>query len=192
MTDHALIVVDMIKENVNLEGSSMLDAEARKILPTLLNLTRAFRRRGCHVIYACDSFMEDDFIFQSRMSPHSLRGSGGDQPLDELEPKPIDMILPKRRFSAFYKTDLDQTLRTWGVNTVAVAGITTNFCVLMTALDAVQNDIRAIIVTDASACHKQSVHDNVLGLFGNTPMFPLLRTLSATEIIDELERKTSV
>lgn len=176
----------MIKDNVDMQGSRVLDIEAKKIVPVLLDLTRAVRDNGGRVIYACDSFMEGDFIFEGRMSPHSIRGTGGDQPLDELDLQPSDVILPKRRFSAFYKTDLDQTLRTWGVRTVAVAGITTNFCVLLTALDAVQNDFRAVIVSDASACHKASMHDNILALYGSTPMAPLLRTLSASEVIDEL------
>ena len=55
----------------------------------------------------------------------------------ELDRLPRDMVLPKRRFSAFFKTDLDQTLRTLDVDTVLVGGISTNFCVLTTALDAV-------------------------------------------------------
>ncbi|MDQ7784393.1 MAG: isochorismatase family cysteine hydrolase [Desulfomonilaceae bacterium] len=186
MTGYALIIVDMVKGNVDTHGTGMMDIEAREMIPVLLDLTRAFRRNGAKVIYACDSFIDGDFIFQSRMSPHSLRGTGGDQPLDELDVQQTDVILPKRRFSAFYKTDLDQTLRTWGVHTVVIAGITTQVCVLMTALDAVQNDFRAVIVSDACTCHKQSIHESVLMIYGNTPMVPLLRTLSKSEVIEEL------
>lgn len=189
MTRYALIIVDMIKDNVNIRGESGLDVAASKIMPVLLGMARAFRRFGCPVLFACDSFIEGDFIFQSRLRPHAIRGTGGDLPLDELEPESTDIILPKRRFSAFYKTDLDQLLRSWGVDTVAVAGITTNVCVLMTALDAVQNDIRAVIVSDACACHKQAIHDSVISIYGNTLMVPLLRTLFASELIAELENR---
>ena len=141
----------------------------------------------CPVIFACDSFIQGDFIFQSRLPPHAIRGTVGVEPLDELKAEPNDVILPKRRFSAFYKTDLDQMMRNWGVGTAAIAGITTNVCVLMTALDAVQNDFRSVIVSDACACHEQAIHDNVINMYANTLMAPLLRILSASALISELK-----
>jgi nicotinamidase-related amidase len=113
----------MIKDNVNTQGHGMMDREANKIIPSIMQLTKVFRQYGGHVVFACDSFMEGDFIFRGRMPPHAIRGTGGDQPILELEMQPSDLFLPKRRMSAFYKTDLDQTLRTWGVDTVAVCAI---------------------------------------------------------------------
>ncbi len=119
LAGYALIVVDMIKDNVNTSGHGMIDREAKKLIPPILELSRATRRCGGHVVFACDSFMKDDFIFGARMPPHAIRGTGGDQPLAELEMQTQDLFLPKRRMSAFYKTDLDQTLRTWRVETVS-------------------------------------------------------------------------
>jgi len=49
--------------------------------------------------------------------------------IDEFEAHSEDIILPKRRFSAFFKTDLDITLRTLEVDTIALAGINTDACV---------------------------------------------------------------
>ena len=114
LTRYALIIVDMIKDNVNIHGESGLDLAASKIIPTLLGMARVFRDHDCPVIFACDSFIHGDFIFQSRIIPHAIRGTGGDEPLNELEVESTDIILPKRRFSAFYKTDLDQMMRIWG------------------------------------------------------------------------------
>ena len=59
--------------------------------------------------------------------------AGDDMRLKELEAEESDIIIDKRRFSAFFKTDLDQTLRTYGVDTVAIGGLNTHFCVLATA-----------------------------------------------------------
>jgi nicotinamidase-related amidase len=78
-------------------------------------------------------------------------------------------------------------MRIWGVDTAVIAGITTNVCVLMTALDAVQNDFRSVIVSDACACHEQAIHDNIISMYANTLMVPLLRILSASELISELK-----
>lgn len=182
----------MIKDNVNTTSHGMMNSEAKKITPSILQLTKVFRRCGGRVIFACDSFMEGDFIFGGRMSPHAIRGTGGDQPIAELEMQPQDLYLPKRRMSSFYKTDLDQTLRTWGIHTVGVCGITTNVCVLLTAMDAVQNDFNSIIVSDACACHKPEIHQTTLQLYDKLLLAPMFRILTASELTQELENSASV
>jgi nicotinamidase-related amidase len=189
MSRHALIVVDMIIDNVNTEGHGMIDVEAKKIIPKILELTGAFRHTGNPVVFACDSFMQGDFIFSGRMPPHAIRGTGGDHPLPELRMQPTDLYLPKRRMSSFYKTDLDQTLRLWGVDTVVVCGIVTNVCVLLTALDAIQNDFMAVIASDASACHKPELHNATLKLYESFLLLGLFRIMTAAEIAEELERE---
>ncbi len=188
MSGYALVVVDMIKDNVNTEGHGLMDVESKKIVPTILELTQAFRRSGQKVVFACDSFMEGDFIFGGRMRPHAIRGTGGDQPIDELKMEPSDLFLAKRRMSAFHKTDLDQTLRTWGVHTVVVCGIVTNVCVLLTAMDAFQNDFRSVVVSDASACYKKEIHEATLKLYENLIIYPLVRVMTGSEIIAEVEK----
>jgi len=182
--NYALVVVDLIKDNVDLTGDKPLDREAAKILPTIRSLTKQFRRNGGRVIFACDSFMEGDFIFKSRIPPHAIRGTHGDMPLDELEMQAGDLYLPKRRMSAFYKTDLDQTLRTWGIDTVAVCGIVTNVCVLLTAFDAVQNDFHAILVSDACACHSRDLHESTLRNYEKMLLTPIFRVMTSAQLID--------
>jgi nicotinamidase/pyrazinamidase len=188
LAGYALIIVDMIKDNVNTAGHGQMDREAKKIVPPILDLAKTFRRCGQKVVFACDSFMPGDFMFGGRMPPHAIRGTGGDEPIADLEMQPTDLLLPKRRMSAFYKTDLDQTLRTWGADTVAVCGIVTNVCVLLTALDAIQNDFRSVIVSDACACHKPALHEMTLGLYDKFILAPLFRIMTASEITEELER----
>lgn len=189
MSGYALIIVDMIKDNVNSQRHGTMDVEAKKIIPVILELSQAIRSLGGHVVFACDSFMEGDFIFQSGMRPHAIRGTGGDQPLEELQMQPGDLFMPKRRMSSFHKTDLDQTLRTWGVHTVIVCGIGTNVCVLLTAMDAMQNDFRAIIASDASASHKPSVHEATLQLYDNFLLKPIFRIMTASEAIEEVRER---
>ncbi len=191
MNNWALVVVDLIKGNVNPDGTGMLDREVAKILPTVKMLLRHFRKFGGRVVFACDSFMEGDFIFKGRMPPHAIRGTGQDQPLEELEMQPSDLYLPKRRMSAFYKTDLDQTLRTWGVDTVAVCGIVTSVCVLITALDAIQNDFKTVIVSDACTCHDPKIHEATLKVYDSLILEPLFRIVSSSQLIEETKNSDS-
>jgi nicotinamidase/pyrazinamidase len=190
LAGYALVIVDMLKDNVNTQGHGMMDVEAKKIIPKITALADEFRGYGAKVVFACDSFMPGDFIFRGRMPPHAIRGTGGDQPILELGMQPSDLFLPKRRMSSFYKTDLDQTLRTWGVDTVAVCGIVTNVCVLLTAMDAIQNDFRSVIVSDACACHKPSIHEATLQLYDGFLLDPIFRIMTADQVIAELKEQS--
>ena len=121
----AIIVVDMLKDNLKESSRNTYFQEGRTIIPNIQKLLEESRKREFTIIFACDSFLKDDFIFKGRMKVHSLRGTKGAEVVDDLKTEPTDIILPKRRFSAFFKTDLDQTLRVLGVDTIVVTGITT-------------------------------------------------------------------
>jgi nicotinamidase-related amidase len=176
-----VLVIDMVKDTF-VKGYPIAPY-ARELIPVINRLTRWARNLNIPVIFACDSFLKNDFIFQGRMKPHSLRGTDGAMVTEELERSGADIFLPKRRFSAFFKTDLDQSLRMWGVDTVAIAGVSTNVCVLSTALDALSNDFNAIIVADACAAQSQIVHAATLNNYQNTPLYPLFRILNCDELI---------
>ena len=179
----AVIVVDMLVDSLSEEHAYPIAPHGRAIIPTINRLTAAARARAWPVIFACDSFLPDDFIFGGKMKPHSLRGTEGAMPVAELDREPGDAVLPKRRFSAFFKTDLDQTLRTQGVDTVAVCGISTHFCVITTALDALCHDFHTIIVEDATAAFSPEIHAQTLDLYRRNPLYPLLRVMSADQVL---------
>jgi nicotinamidase-related amidase len=91
--------------------------------------------------------------------------------------------LPKRRFSAFYKTDLDQTLRLLGSDTIVVAGITTEVCVLMTAMDGLCHDFSVILLEDCCASRNRETHQGCLNLYRDFALYPLLRIMTLEEFI---------
>lgn len=182
----AVIVVDMLEETFDPAHPLPISEPARAIVPAIDRLTAAARAGGHPVVFACDSFLEGDFLFGGKMQPHALRGTPGAEPTALLHREPGDVVLPKRRFSAFFKTDLDQTLRTLGVEAVAVAGITTHFCVLTTALDAVALDLRAVLVEDCCAAPTPQMHAAALDLYRRNPLWPLLRVMPLADYLPEL------
>lgn len=181
----AIIVVDMLKDTFKKEAHFAITSEALSIIPNIRRLLDQGRGRAWPIIFACDSFLEGDFIFQGRMKPHSIRGTKGAEVIDDLDPLAAEMVLEKRRFSAFFKTDLDQTLRTLAVDTVVVTGISTHVCVLLTAMDALSHDFRCVIIEDCCAAHKKEVHRAALDLYRDFPLYPLLRILSLEEFLGE-------
>ncbi len=182
----AIIIVDMLDGNYRKPLGSEKDEE--KIVPVVRDLLKRARSRNIPIIFACDSFLEKDFLFRGRMKPHAIRGTSGTKPLKELEVEGSDIILDKRRFSAFFKTDLDQTLRTLGVDTVAIGGINTHFCVLATAFDAVCNDFSTVILEDASAAFKREIHENCLAAYRNSAIYPIFRVMTSDNFMIETGR----
>lgn len=176
----AIIVVDMLKDNIK-EVNSQTLIQAQSIIPNINRLTEMARRRNSPVIFANDSFLPGDFIFQGQMKEHALRGTEGAQVIDELCQEPGDVHLPKRRFSAFFKTDLDQTLRLLGVGGVAIAGIISHWCILSTAFDALSNDFCAYIISDCCASFRADVHETTMNLYRKNPLYPLFQIMTLAE-----------
>ena len=181
----AIIIVDMLKDNLK-ESARNPYRQARSIIPNIQRLLRVARQRGFPVVFACDSFLKEDFIFKGRMKVHSIRGTAGAEVIDDLKPEPNDLIVPKRRFSAFFKTDLDQTLRTYGVDTIVVTGISVEVCVLMTVLDGISHDFEAILLEDCSASRNSKISSDCLDLYRDFALHPLLRIMTSEQFAEEV------
>ncbi|MBM4340175.1 MAG: cysteine hydrolase [Deltaproteobacteria bacterium] len=182
----AIVVVDMVKDNLKEGSHHPITIESRAILPNMLRLLKESRERNIPVIFACDSFIEGDFIFKGKMKQHSLRGTKGSEVADELDPRPTDILLPKRRFSAFFKTDLDQTLRTLGVDTMIVTGITTEVCVLMTAMDGLCHDFSVILLEDCCASRSKEIHRECINLYQDFSLYPLFRIMTLEAFLKDV------
>jgi nicotinamidase-related amidase len=68
-----------------------------------------------------------------------------------LDVRDDDIVVRKTRFGAFSTTDLYATLRSQGIDTLVVAGISTAGVVLSTLRDAADEDYRLFVLADATA-----------------------------------------
>ena len=182
----ALIIVDMLKDTFDAHPDAYISKEGLKFVPTINRISSIFRKKGFPVIFSCDSFIEDDFIFEGKMKPHSIKGTEGAEVIDQLDREPGDIVSEKRRFSAFFKTDLDRTLRSLDCDTVVVAGISTHICVLSTLIDAVSFDFKAILLKDCCQAHTSGIHNAVVEIYEKTPLYPLMRIMSSEEMINSI------
>jgi nicotinamidase-related amidase len=184
----ALLIIDMVKDNFDDDRKLPITSLARQIIDPINTLTRTFRKYQWPVVFSTDAFQRQDFIFTERMKPHSLAGTTGAEVIDELDQKPEDLWLPKPRFSAFFDTGLEKYLRDREVTLCAVAGISTHFCVLTTAMDAVCYDFKAVLLEDCAAAYSECIHKQVLSLYRRNPLYPLLKVAHSSELITELTR----
>jgi nicotinamidase-related amidase len=131
----ALVVVDMIEDFVHEGGALYCGPSMAKIVPVIERELERARTAGEPVVYLTDEHLPDDAEF-TQFPPHALKGSNGAKIVPELAARADDVVIPKRRFSGFFGTDLDITLRERGVDTLRLVGDCTNICVLYTAADA--------------------------------------------------------
>jgi nicotinamidase/pyrazinamidase len=188
MSKPAVIIVDMLKDNVDVDSPHSIGDEGRKIIPNLQRLIAAAREKGIPVVFANDSYLPEDFLFKGRMKPHCIQGTRGAEVIDELKPQDTDIVLPKRHISAFFQTGFDGMLRDMGVDTIIVGGISTAACVLSTVLDGFSHDFYVVVLEDCCACPRPEEHANAITLLEglNRPLNPLLKTMKLDEFMNTI------
>jgi nicotinamidase-related amidase len=78
------------------------------------------------------------------------------------QPLPGDIIISKKRYSAFVHTGLAEELHAKGVDTLVLAGLTTECCVASSAWDGFEQDFHVLIAEDACAAYEQDLHRHAL------------------------------
>lgn len=157
----ALLVIDMLNDFVKPDGALYIGEAAQRVAKEVEAIIDKARREGMPVIYICDNHRADDAEF-NMFKPHCVKGTKGAEIVEELAPQPGDYIIPKRRYSAFFGTDLDATLREMGVSELVLVGVCTNICVLYTAADARMLNYDVTVVRNAVASFSQEAHEFAL------------------------------
>ena len=152
--------------------------EADALIDRCATALAALRGHGVTVSYVRVAFTDDDIaavpttnrLFAARLSAgrDALHAdSAATQVHQRLAPQPDDIVVRKTRVGSFSTTDLDQQLRSRGVDTLLLAGISTSGVVLSTVRDAADRDYRVVVLSDLCADPEPGVHE-----FLTTRIFP--------------------
>jgi nicotinamidase-related amidase len=141
----AVLVIDMVNDFVTgVFGSE----RAQAVVPRLAEVLGRARSAGVPVIYCCDSHLAG-VDGELRVHPdHALRGTWGAEVAPGLASTPGDYLVTKRRYSAFFATELQALLGELGVTTLVLTGVATNGCVQHTAADAFFHGYNLIVLSD--------------------------------------------
>ena len=137
------------------------------ISPTERLLEEA-RRRSVPVIFVRThhdrwSDHESYYLRESRVGTlHHLQPNAYGSEFYRLRPQPDDYVLTKRRYSAFFGTELDILLRNLGTKKLILAGVATNVCVETTARDACMRDFEVVVVRECVAAYSEAAHNAAL------------------------------
>ncbi|MFT7458522.1 MAG: nicotinamidase-related amidase [Planctomycetota bacterium] len=187
----ALLIIDM--QNGFLEPGAMLEVPAgRDIIPNIVNLMGECRKLNVPVIWVqLDSSAPYGGLLLDKYPPLRdeqvlYKGTHSFELFASVpQPEEGDFHIVKHKYDAFHGTDLDTLLRNIGIDTIIIAGVTTNCCCESTARSAFEHDYKVAFTSDGTAAFEKRLHDATLGsireLFG--------RVLTIDDVITELNEK---
>ena len=165
---NVVLVIDMLRGFLEEGYPLSLGAGSRKIIPNIQKLLERELVEGSKVIYLCDNHDPDDLEFKM-FPPHCIEGTKEVEIIPELAAYPGDVI-PKKRYSGFYGTDLETKLEKLNPDKIIICGVLTNICVMHTTADARNRDYEVEIPVDCVASPDEEAHrfalehmDRVLG-----------------------------
>ncbi len=169
----AVIVIDMQNAFVSKGGFFDLMGEdisqCQKAIEPIKNICDTARTKQVKVIYVVFHYSPDLREMGNQTLPYwykearfyrehaeyrdkcLVRGTWGADIVKELEPKEGDIVVEKLKYSAFFGTALDITLRTFGIKYLLFVGVATNICVEASIRDAYYHGYFPILVPDATA-----------------------------------------
>jgi len=157
----ALIVIDMQNDFCQ-PDSELFVAQSPGVFQNVQAAVASCRAAGVPVIFVmrrhraggCDVDRSRRELFARR--PFLVDSPGADL-IDGLQVEPGDYLVVKRRWSAFFGTDLDSLLRRLGVHRLYLAGVQTPNCIRGTACDANSLDYECVVLSDATASATMAV-----------------------------------
>lgn len=175
----ALLFFDMLNGHIK-SGHATTTARYAPVITSASLLLNAARRQGMMVAYACANHRADNAT-----TAHTIRDTDGRlrplaasdarefkpvvaggtweaQVIDELAPAAGDYLIPKYRWSAFFQTYLDLALRARKIDTLIIAGGSTDVGVASTAFAARDLDYNLVIASDACSSPEQDSHDQFM------------------------------
>jgi nicotinamidase-related amidase len=182
-------------------GDEAAQQQTKAVVANCVRLMEACRRTAVPILYAKGEHRPDgadsaflltdtdyslkpwpDPLHPSWSLPRAVQGSWEGEIIDELRPQPGDYLIPKQRWSAFYQTNLELSLRTRGINTVILAGGSTDVGIASTAYAARDIDFNLVIVRDAcSSAHVEANHEQFMN-----HIFPRMARVRTTEEVLEM------
>lgn len=173
----ALVLFDVLEQYVHPNDPEKAAVmRERRVAERLAAVLNGAREAGLYVFYAAANHSPDGTDVVARLTdtdmelrpwpdraqpfkPMVHRGEAGAQIARGLEPKPNEIIIHKNRWSAFFQTSLELNLRARGLDTVVLAGLSTDVGIVSTAFSARDADFGIVFVRDACWAHRGGNHD---------------------------------
>jgi nicotinamidase/pyrazinamidase len=180
----AIVVMDMTNDSIAPEARA-LDLRMKIMEPTAKFLEWG-RKTGRPVIHVDSARRKTDKWFRKYWEFVNEIGTKGQLPIPSLYDAAKDTVVHKRRYSGFFESDLDLTLREMGVDSLIIFGWSTSLAVLTTATDAWQHGYSTTVLSDLTIAHAwggRSIEDNQKWSLDFIKAFAMSRIATSSELM---------
>lgn len=158
MRKPVLIVIDMLNDFL----TKWTNSDRERLISEINELVQIMRKTSLPVIWVRQEFepdLSDAFAEMRAKNIHTvIKGTTGCQIDSQLTIAPSDIVIVKKRYSAFYGTDLDDLLARLHPDGIVIAGINTHACIRTTVIDAYQRDWLVVLATDCVDSYDREHH----------------------------------
>lgn len=176
----ALLVMDCQVNILN----SLTPSESSKVLGNLVKAIGAARKASIPVIYVVVQFREGypevsskNILFSGAREAGRFREADPDSRIcDEIRPQPGEVIVTKKRISAFTGSDLEVLLRSRGIQTLVLTGVSSLGVVESTARLAFDMDYQLFVLADC--CSDRDPEANEIAM---RRLLPRITTVCSTD-----------
>ena len=210
----ALLVIDPQYDFLDPDGavycpsSSVGDTE--QVIRNIKTLVETAREASLPIIWTTESHRPDHSDYGAEMlsveQDHTIVETEGEEFIDELVIPDTGLpaaeyVVRKRRYNCFHNTDLMLLLSTFDIDTILIAGVTTNVCVHYTAQGAHERDFVFRVIEDCTAGTSQSLHDAALemldylqpgGVQSLTSVTAALEDFPGNPVVKKIKRDGSI
>jgi nicotinamidase-related amidase len=159
MQKPALIVIDMLNDFL----ASWPQESRLRLTDSINDLAGIMREFGRPVLWIRQEFEPDLSDAFPEMRAKGIRtvikGTSGCEIVPELAVRNTEEIIIKKRYSAFFNTELDETLARLKPDSLILAGINTHACIRTTAIDAYQRDWPVVLAADCIDSYDREHHE---------------------------------
>ena len=155
---YTILVTDMLNDFIY---GRLKSARARKIVPKIKYLLDFARKKNIPIFYCNDEHLLSDPEIRV-WGAHAMKGTKGANVVQDIKPTNNDLMIPKRGYSAFYKSRLEKALKSTyngkGPTTIIMTGIHTHICIKHSTYDAFTRGYDTIIAEDGVNAFTKNDH----------------------------------
>ena len=148
----ALLAIDM---------QNYFDRIAQPVLTNILKVIQTCRQKDIPVIFTQHGHTDPDSdggLLGDWWGELIVDGTEDWKFLSDMKIELKEKIIAKKRYSAFFETDLDETLRSQEIQHLIISGVMSNLCCETTARDAFMRDYRVFFLIDGTATGRSELH----------------------------------
>jgi len=145
-----VMVVDMQKDFVNEDGKLYVGESVRKIIPNVQGTLAKAREKNVPVVYTQDWHRKDDPEFKV-WPAHCVEETVGAEFVQSLKPASGDLVVRKKSYDPWFRTELEELFRRLKTKTVVVTGTVSNICVLHAVAGATLRGYESVVPMDCIA-----------------------------------------